>query len=71
MTDTDFSPLAVLASCNGGHCPTVFSTGRGTILVQGNIVSPQSAGVEVPDGEQLVEIPHDLLVRAVRAAEIP
>lgn len=61
--------MAVLAACSGGHCPTIFSTGRGTILVQGNIVSPHSAGVDVPDGEQLVEIPRDLLVRAIRAAE--
>jgi hypothetical protein len=69
MTNRDFLPLAVLASCSGGHCPTIFSTGRGTVIVQGNIVNPQAAGVEVPDGEQLVEVPHDLLVRAMRAAE--
>jgi hypothetical protein len=59
-----------LATCTGGTCPTIFATDQGTILVQGYPVGAEAAGVSVPSGEQLVEIPHDLLVRAARAAGI-
>lgn len=59
----------MLATCSGGTCPTVFATDRGTIVVQGYIVDSAEAGIQVPAGEQLVEIPQDLLLRAVQAAE--
>jgi hypothetical protein len=70
MTNHDFSPIRVLASCSGGHCPTIFSVDDGeSLLIQGYAISPQTAGVEVPAGEQLVRIPAELVRRAMRAAD--
>ena len=68
----DFSLKAqVMAfSCASGSCPTVYSTNRGTVLVQGYTVSADAAagaGVTLPEGEQLVEIPADLLAQALAA----
>lgn len=57
----------VTTLCGGGTCPTVYRTNRGTLVVQGYAVTPQAAGVAVPDGELLVEIPADLLAAAVEA----
>jgi len=60
--------LTVVTSlCGNGSCPTVYRTDRGTLVVQGYTVTPQNAGIDVPDGEQLVEIPADLLAAAMRA----
>jgi hypothetical protein len=59
--------LRVLAqTCTAGACPTVYESDRGTVVVQGYTVSSQHAGVDVPDGEALVEVPLDLLKEAVR-----
>lgn len=52
----------VISLCGGGTCPTVYSTDRDTVLVQGNAVT----GISVPDGELLVEIPRELLLEAAR-----
>jgi hypothetical protein len=38
----------------------VYATDRGTMVVQGAIVT-DAEGVNVPDGETLVEVPADLL----------
>jgi hypothetical protein len=40
------------------------SNKSGTLVVQGYTVTPTRAGIEVPDGESLVEIPLDLLAEA-------
>ena len=62
--------LTLLTSlCGNGSCPTVYRTDRGTLVVQGYTVIPASTGIEVPAGEQLVEIPADLLAAAMRATE--
>ncbi|MBO3741825.1 hypothetical protein J5X75_30385 [Actinoplanes sp. NEAU-H7] len=53
--------------CGGGSCPTVYRTDRGTLIVQGYTVSADSVDLDLPDGEQLVEIPAELLAAAVRA----
>jgi hypothetical protein len=53
--------------CGGGSCPTVYRTDRDTFVVQGYVVAPETAGVDVPAGEQLVEIPMALLAEAYRA----
>jgi hypothetical protein len=50
--------------CGGGSCPTVYGTDRETVVVQGYVVDGDSAGVEVPDGEHLVEIPTEILLAA-------
>ena len=43
--------------CGGGTCPTVYRTDRGTYVVQGRTVTADGAGVDLPEGESLVEIP--------------
>jgi hypothetical protein len=52
--------LTRLAGCEAGTCPTVYATDRGTIVVQGAIVT-DAQGVNVPSGETLVEVPRELL----------
>ncbi len=49
-------------SCGRDDCPAVFTTDRGTLAIQGNIVDRTT-----PNGESVVEIPLDLLREAVRA----
>jgi hypothetical protein len=58
----------ILTLCGGGSCPTVYRTNRGTLVVQGYAVDPEQAGIDVPDGERLIEIPADLFQEAARAA---
>nr|WP_296071923.1 hypothetical protein [uncultured Actinoplanes sp.] len=52
--------------CGGGSCPTVYRTSRDTYVVQGYTISAETAGVDVPAGEQLVEIPAELFNAAAR-----
>ncbi|WP_433831007.1 hypothetical protein ACQP2E_12375 [Actinoplanes sp. CA-015351] len=62
--------LTLLTSlCGSGTCPTVYKTDRGTIVVQGYTVTAESAGIDIPAGEQLVEIPADLLAAAMQVGE--
>lgn len=71
-SDQDQSAAAALnlrslfALCASGSCPTVYDSGRGTIVIQGYTVSADHAGVALPAGEQLVEIPVELLRNAAR-----
>ncbi|MBU2670644.1 hypothetical protein KOI35_44805 [Actinoplanes bogorensis] len=58
----------VATLCGSGSCPTVYRTDRNTYVVQGYTVTGENAGLDLPPGEQLVEIPADLLAEAVRAA---
>ncbi len=51
--------------CGPGTCPTVYRTNRGTLVVQGYAVTAAHAGVDLPEGELLVEVPAELLVQAV------
>ena len=53
--------------CGAGDCPTVYKTNHGTLVVQGYAFSPVQAGVEIPAGEQMVEIPAELLADYIRA----
>lgn len=52
--------------CGNGTCPTVYRTNRGTYVVQGYVV-PDRVGVDVPEGELLVEIPAELFQEAARS----
>ncbi|GAA3928032.1 hypothetical protein [Actinoplanes auranticolor] len=62
-----FAPLRPVANlCTAGSCPTVYASESGTLVVQGYAVSAERAGVELPDGEILVEIPLALLTEAAR-----
>jgi hypothetical protein len=47
--------------CGGGCCPTVYRTDRGTFVIQGRVVTPDEASIDVPAGEHLVEVPAELL----------
>lgn len=71
-TEGDVNPAElglelVTTLCGSGTCPTVYKTNRGTLVVQGYVVQPQ-AGVDLPAGELMVEIPAELLTAAVQAA---
>ncbi len=52
--------------CGSSTCPTIYQSDRGTLVVQGYVVSSEQAGVDLPDGELMVEIPVDLLKDAAR-----
>jgi hypothetical protein len=55
----------VRTSCApSGTCPTVYQTERDSVVVQGYAVAGVEAGIDLPDGELLVEIPADLLIEA-------
>lgn len=56
--------LTRLAGCEGGTCPTVYKTDRGTLVVQGAAVADPEAlsSVDLPAHETLVEVPVDLLL---------
>jgi len=56
----------VTSLCGTGSCPTVYQSNRGTMVVQGYPVSANAAGVQLPEGEFLVEIPEDVLLEAAR-----
>jgi hypothetical protein len=53
----------IAAICGGGSCPSVYRTNRGTVVVQGRIVTASMIDVDLEDDEALVEIPEELLVR--------
>jgi hypothetical protein len=56
----------ISAQCSSGTCPTIYKSDRGTLVVQGYTVTATHAGVAVPEGEHLVEIPIELLLNAAR-----
>lgn len=58
-------PQPLITLCGGGSCPTIYGTDHDTVLVQGNVVAA-SSGVTISDGELLVEIPQELLLKAAR-----
>jgi hypothetical protein len=69
--DRPAPPLALqrLAGvCVNNSCPTVYRTNRGSIVVQGYIVTAEEAGVDLSAGEMLVEIPEHLLTAALEGS---
>jgi hypothetical protein len=56
--------LQLIAACANDGCPTIYKSDRGTLIVQGYAILPSRVGLDVPDGELLVEIPADLLATA-------
>jgi hypothetical protein len=64
MTNPDVRLQLMTSQCGSGTCPTVYQTDRQTVVVQGYPLTSDRAGVAVPDGEQLVEIPAELLLAA-------
>ncbi|MCY1142039.1 hypothetical protein OWR29_28940 [Actinoplanes sp. Pm04-4] len=65
----DASPQLTIVSslCGSGTCPTVYRTDRDTYLVQGYTVTAEDAGLDLPAGEQLVEIPAEIFAQAMKA----
>ncbi len=60
--------LALLATCSGGTCPSVYldeqSADDADLVVQGYPVTDRAAGIPVPEGESLVRIPKAVLIEA-------
>ncbi|GAA2153457.1 hypothetical protein GCM10009760_51190 [Kitasatospora kazusensis] len=54
----------LVGSCDEGECPTLYLTDRGTLAVQGEQVTGH--GLQIPAHESLVEIPIELIRKAVR-----
>ena len=53
--------------CASGSCPTIYAEpSSGTLIVQGFTVSAEHRGIDLPEGESLVEIPKELLAEALR-----
>jgi len=52
------------SSCDDGDCPTLYATDRGTLLVQGE--TPGDHGLTLPGNETVVEIPMELIQKAIR-----
>ena len=59
----------VATLCGGGTCPTVYRTARGTLIIQGYAVTADNVDIDLPAGEQLVEIPAELLAAAMQAGK--
>ncbi|HEV7960919.1 MAG TPA: hypothetical protein VGP57_00120 [Actinoplanes sp.] len=60
--------LTLIASlCGSGTCPAIYRTDRGTLVVQGRAIAAGSAGINLSEGELLVEIPEQLLAEAAEA----
>ncbi|GIJ48910.1 hypothetical protein Val02_57960 [Virgisporangium aliadipatigenens] len=62
------TPVAV--TCAAGNCPTIYASDRGTFVVQGYQVSVNEVEHVLPAGEQMVEIPQELLLDVVRGLEL-
>lgn len=62
MTEPGRLTMVAGGDCGSNDCPTVYSTDRGTIAIQGYTLKHST-----PPGESVVEIPGDLLKEAVRA----
>ncbi|MFD7133657.1 hypothetical protein [Streptomyces sp. NPDC059894] len=54
----------LVSTCDIKDCPTIYSTDRGTLLVQGE--TPTDHGLQIPSHETLVEIPVELIQKAIR-----
>jgi hypothetical protein len=65
--DQPLAPLLAVANrCSAGQCPTVYLSNSGTLVIQGYPVTAERAGIDLPAGEGLVEIPLGLLTEAAR-----
>jgi hypothetical protein len=54
----------IAGECKDDDCPTVFTTDKGTIAIQGYTVNTTT-----PEGEAVVEIPTSVFLEAARALE--
>ncbi|MET9221626.1 hypothetical protein ACIQCJ_31090 [Streptomyces sp. NPDC093221] len=54
----------LVGSCDDGDCPTLYVTDRGTLAVQGPHITEH--GRSIPAHEGMVEIPVELIRKAIR-----
>ncbi|MFE6105192.1 hypothetical protein [Streptomyces laurentii] len=54
----------LVSTCDIKDCPTIYATDRDTFLVQGE--TPIGHGLRIPPHETLVEIPVELIRKAIR-----
>ncbi|MFI2072651.1 hypothetical protein [Streptomyces triculaminicus] len=54
----------LVGECDGGECPTIYRTDRGTLAFQGERITDH--GIRVPEHEAMVEIPVELIRRTIR-----
>ncbi|POX43072.1 hypothetical protein C3486_02310 [Streptomyces sp. Ru73] len=54
----------LVGQCHDGDCPTLYTTGRGALTVQGDRLTDH--GLEIPARESIVEIPIELIRKAIR-----
>ena len=63
---TSASGLRPIANmCTSGSCPTIYQDSPSTVVIQGFAVSSTTAGIDLPDGELLVQVPTALLKEAL------
>jgi len=55
----NLTQLYVTPTCSGNGCPAVYDTDRDTLAVQGWLM-PGNAGIDLPGGEGVVEVPRDV-----------
>lgn len=58
------------SECSDGKtCPALYRTNRGTVVVQGRTVTDPEVlhELRLPDGEQAVEIPAEMIAEVLRA----
>lgn len=51
----------LISTCDLKDCPTIYATDRGTFLVE----TPTDHGLKIPAHETLVEIPVELIKKAI------
>ncbi|GHF14366.1 hypothetical protein [Streptomyces morookaense] len=54
----------LVGDCDEGECPTIYRTERGTLAFQGGLITDH--GLQIPAHEAVVEIPVELIRKAVR-----
>ncbi|GAA0459070.1 hypothetical protein ACFQ2B_22340 [Streptomyces stramineus] len=54
----------LVGECDEGECPTIYATDRGTLAIQGGRLAEH--GLDLPAHETLVEIPVELVRKAIR-----
>jgi hypothetical protein len=56
--------LRMVSGCEGGECPAVYVSDRGTVVFQGNVVTV-AEGLRLGAGEQAVELPMEVVRRVL------
>ncbi|ANW17917.1 hypothetical protein [Streptomyces clavuligerus] len=54
----------LVGECEDGECPAIYATDRATLAFQGNILTDH--GLKIPPHEALVEVPIDIIRKAIR-----